>query len=91
MTAAAASKTATEAIEHGTYGGYQKCVGRPEGSCEPCRKAAREYIRQYRKDPSVREKDRFANKTRTRALERLAKEYPARFLEILDEVRGDAG
>lgn len=30
-------------IKHGTRTGYNKCVARPEGSCEACKEAARLY------------------------------------------------
>ncbi len=72
----------------GTYGGYQAHARRGEAPCEACRVANRNYTRRLRAfRPDIRQTDRWSSRTRYRALERLAKEYPARLAEILDEER----
>ena len=74
--------------EHGTYGGYQRHNRRRELPCEACLVAARDYQRRFRAlNPATRERDRWWTRTRSRAFERLACEYPERFAEILAEVR----
>jgi hypothetical protein len=74
----------------GTYGGYQQHGLRKEPPCERCKEAARKYKQDYRnrKGPGY---DRWWNKTRGRALELLAAEYPGRFRELLAEVRRETG
>lgn len=41
-------KAAGDTIQHGTPHGYSQCVKRPEGSCDECRAAQRQYRREYR-------------------------------------------
>ena len=70
----------------GTYAGVQQHRKRREPACEPCREAAREYMRDLRarKGPA---RDRWWNRTRVAAMERLAAEYSGRFSELLAEER----
>ena len=72
----------------GTYAGVQQHRKRREPACDLCRQAARDYMRglRTREGPS---RDRWWNKTRGAALERLAKEYPERFAQLLAEERGN--
>ena len=77
-------------IVHGTYAGWNQHQKRGEQPCSACKDASTQYMRDYRARPGQRHKDRWWNSTRKRALEMLAREYPARFLEILDKVRADA-
>lgn len=79
-----------EASRCGTYGGAQRHRLRGETACEPCREAAREYMRSYR-NRKGRGADRWWNRTRRFALERLAAEHPERFGELLAEVRSEVG
>jgi hypothetical protein len=71
----------------GTYAAYQRHGRLGEERCDPCRQAAKDYMTSLRQKPGGRTKDRWWNKTRNAALERLAQEYPARLLELLDEER----
>lgn len=49
-----------------------------------------EYMREYRaRTPARRERDRWWVRTRARALEQLAREYPERFGLILEKIRKD--
>ena len=70
----------------GTYGGAQRHKRAGEPLCEPCRLAYRDYMRDYRSKTGPG-RDRWWNKTRSAALERLAAEYPGRFNELLAELR----
>jgi len=73
-------------IEHGTYGGYQQCKKRPEGPCDPCRVACREYMGQWRErnpDKAARHGDRAD--ARSRAATRLARMHPAVFRALVAE------
>lgn len=45
------------------------------------------YMRDYRKRPGRRARDRWWNNTRDAAYKRLEEEYPHRFLELLAEER----
>jgi hypothetical protein len=75
---------------HGTYAGWQKHRKRGETPCTACRDAAAQYMRDHRAaNVGARRKDRWWNNTRNRALGRLAAEYPARFSEILTEIRAE--
>jgi len=72
----------------GTYGGYKahRRIGEP--ACEACRTANAAVSARYRAvNPAARDKSRWLNATRGRALEQLAREYPRRFLELLDNER----
>ena len=70
----------------GTYAGVQQHRKRREPACAECRKAAREYARtvRARQGPA---RDRWWNRTRSAALERLGAEYPGRLAELLAEER----
>ena len=67
----------------GTYGGYQAHRRVHEPACEPCLAANAAESARYRTNPAARDRVRWLNKTRGRALERLAREHPRRFLELL--------
>jgi hypothetical protein len=70
----------------GTYAGYQQHTLRKEPACGPCKEAARQHTRDLRarRGPA---NDRWWNRTRGAALQRLAEEYPERFRELLAEER----
>ncbi|MCW2767614.1 MAG: hypothetical protein JWO11_3573 [Nocardioides sp.] len=82
-----------EDAEHGTYASYQQCLKRPEGTCEPCRKAGAEYMRQWRKDrPLAYGRERAKTNARGRAWARLAHMQPTLFQALYQEEleRGEA-
>jgi hypothetical protein len=67
-------------IEHGTYGGYQQCRRRSEGSCAECKAANRTYIAEYRRRrPHVTTPGYANERARDRALRKLARRFPAEF------------
>ena len=76
----------------GTYAGAQQHRKRGEEVCQPCRNAAAAYLRDWRaRNPQSRAKERQQNNARSRALWRLADEFPDRFRELVaDELRADA-
>lgn len=81
-------------IEHGTYGGYQRCVQRWEGSCDECRRAAAERQRERRRsNPAIRARERHYKYARERALWRLKALHPEEFERLFDEElrRGEEG
>ena len=73
----------------GTQAGYQAHRKRGEDACEACRQANRSYMNAYnRRNPGSQEKYREKAAVRDRALERLAHEYPERFMELYYEEEG---
>ena len=73
-------------IEHGTYGGYQQCRKRLEGSCPECRAANNAYLQQWRSANADRQ-HRLAcdQRARDRALRRLARMFDAEFGVLYEE------
>ena len=72
----------------GTYGGYQAHHRAAEPACGPCRAANAAYSAATRAiNPAARDRVRWLNATRGRALERLAREHPHRFLDLLADER----
>lgn len=70
----------------GSRKGYARHTAANETPCDPCAMAAREYARSYRaQTPEYMARNASKNSARTRAKTRLAREYPARFLEIFEE------
>ena len=70
----------------GTRKGYARHTAASEEPCEPCAMAAREYARSYRaRNPEYLERNAKKGAARSRAKSRLAKENPARYLQLLDE------
>jgi hypothetical protein len=69
----------------GTYAGWQAHQRAGVKACEPCRLARNEWTREHRRKPEVAEKRRAVVRARDRALARLAREYPARYLQLLRE------
>ena len=72
----------------GTYAGYQRhrCLGQPP--CAACKEASRVYHANRRAgSKAARDADRIWNRTRSAALEQLAREHPERFTAILRELR----
>lgn len=59
-------------IKHGTVWGYERCHERPGGACSECRRR--------NSDRARKRLDRIT----TRALQRLAEEYPDKFTELLE-------
>lgn len=69
----------------GTYGAYQRHLRRHEPACEACTRAARQRQAEYRvTSPDARNRERRYQRIRNAALLHLSKEYPARFIEIVD-------
>lgn len=69
---------------------------RAEPLDDECKRAYRDYQRAYRRayrarNPEARERDRWFNNTRGRALERLAREYPERMAQLVAEERATHG
>ncbi len=76
-------------IIHGTYGGAQLHRKRGEDMCDPCRKAAADYMRQYRRNrPDKYAQQRAVQDARGRALTRLAARHSVEFAAIYEEERG---
>jgi hypothetical protein len=72
----------------GTDSGYQRHIRHQEEPCEACRMARRDYMRDLRaRSPRIRAGDRIDTKVKNRALWRLAREYPQRFNQLVDEER----
>lgn len=71
----------------GTPYGYKLHIDNGEPTCPPCREARREQMAAYRSDPAVAALVAWESRTRYAALRRLARRYPAAFLEILEDVR----
>lgn len=70
----------------GTYSGYQRHRRLGELTCDACRKANREYQRQHRASrPDLRAVQQERHRARQRALWRLAREYPERYLRLTAE------
>jgi len=76
-------------VRCGTYGGYQRHTRRGEVPCAECKKANREYAAARRADDAVRLEQNARTAARSRALWRLAAEYPDRFRQLfIEEVTG---
>lgn len=71
----------------GTYGGYQSHHRRNEKACDPCKAAFAAGIKDYRSDPVVKARNTHRQKIHARAMRQLAREYPARFLELVDQFK----
>jgi hypothetical protein len=72
----------------GTYSAYQRHVRTGETPCEPCRAAAAVKQREYRQNnPDAYRRELDSRAARDRALERLAREYPHRFAELVADER----
>lgn len=72
----------------GTYGGYQAHHRRNEPACDPCLKANAAYHANRRAtDPAARERDNKRSAVYSKALWQLSREYPARFLELVDQFK----
>jgi hypothetical protein len=73
----------------GTEAAYQRHVKRDEQPCDPCQQARTDAqtarSRRRRADPTVGGRARADARARSRALYRLAGEYPARFAGLLVE------
>lgn len=70
----------------GTYAGWNRHQKAKTKPCEPCRLAQREYMRAYRaKNPDY--VDRVVNQSaaRSRALTRLAQQFPRQFGKLYRE------
>lgn len=81
-----------DGINHGSYAGYQVCQRRPEGSCEECRKATREYMAEYRKRrPEVQARERLKRRARERALWKLARQFPREYRVLVHDEMTRAG
>jgi len=70
---------AAESNPCGTVAAYQRHRRRGEAACGLCAEANRQKSRARRADPELRVEEVARNLARTRALWRLANEYPERF------------
>jgi hypothetical protein len=77
--------TALAIADCGTTAGYHRHIRNGEEACQSCRDAWAAYHRKYRTQPEQQRKALARNAARTRALNRLAKEYPDRFRELVAE------
>ena len=78
---------ATEEIEHGTYGGYQKCreIGEP---CSECKAAAAAYQKQRRRNnPESAARNRERCNLRSRALAELGRRHQGELYEIMEAMK----
>ena len=66
---------ASDAIPHGTYGGYQQELRRGMDPCNDCREALSVYQTQRRRQPQFHNARRMRN-AKVRALWRLAELHP---------------
>ena len=74
------------AINHGTYGGAQKCLKRPEGTCDDCKVARNAYIKKYRAEhPIGQQWEKEKSWARDRALRKLAAKHGAELRALIDE------
>jgi hypothetical protein len=72
----------------GTYAAYQRHMRRGETACAPCQTAATAKQQAYRRNNrQAYRRELGRNAARSRALERLADEYPERFAVLLNEER----
>jgi hypothetical protein len=70
----------------GTDAGYQRHRVRGQEPCELCREAHAAYFRHRRREsPRLAAAIRRSNRARSRALWRLADEYPERFQQLYDD------
>jgi hypothetical protein len=69
----------------GTYAGAMAHPRRGEDKCEPCLKAARDYVKNRRQRAEVRRAEYEQKTARTRALARLARLHPTEFRDLLAE------
>lgn len=73
----------------GTYAKYQRHNKAGEEPCARCRRAARDYLRQYReKHPDYRRRMVDLTTARQRAALRVAHRYPGVFALFLEEELG---
>lgn len=82
-----------EDIPHGTYAGWNHCHKRTEGTCDQCKKAQNEYMRQWRKDrPLAFGRAKAREAARQRAWCRLSHMQPTLFQALYQEEleRGEA-
>ena len=76
----------------GSYAAAMRHRRNREPLDDACQVAVRNYMRAFRKSrPDVRDRDRWWVRTRNRALERLATEYPQRLAELLAGERAEGG
>lgn len=72
----------------GSYAGLSRHKTRKEQPCDACLAAGADYQRQYRATrEGAKEQVRWWRRTRDRALIQLSREFPARYLAILYEIR----
>jgi hypothetical protein len=72
----------------GTRAAYERHRKHSEKPCDACMKAAATHTAAKRESrPDVREAERTRQRVIARAMRQLAREYPARFLEIHDALK----
>jgi hypothetical protein len=73
----------------GTLGGYQHHLRCGEEPCQKCLDANAKYMREYRAAHYGQQRTRLTwwRRTRQTALNQLAREYPERFGQLLEEAR----
>jgi len=77
--------------ECGTPSGYQRHHRAGEYACDPCKAAHAAYVAEYNADPERTVRRRQENLARGRALQRLAKSFPAEYGVLLVEERKRLG
>lgn len=74
----------------GTYSGYQAHNRRDETPCDECRQANSDYHQNRRAtNPTAKARDQRRNSSYSKALWRLAREYPQRFNELVEQVKAE--
>jgi hypothetical protein len=76
----------------GTYGGYQAHKRRNEPACDSCNAANNEYHTQHRAaNGAAKQRERRRNAVHGKAVWRLAREYPKRFAELVEQYKAEVG
>lgn len=83
--------TSLTATSCGTYAGYQTHKRQGTEPCSECRRAQRDYMRDYRaKNAEQRDKDYRYGLARNRAISRLIAMHPAQWEALLADERSRA-
>jgi hypothetical protein len=84
-------KSTQERPPCGSPGGYDAHLRRREDPCDPCNEARAQKAAEYRRSPAVKERNRKRSVIDQRALRHLAREYPARFTELVEQYKAEVG
>lgn len=76
-------------IKHGTYGGYQAEKKLGMATCDDCKRACRDYTRDYRRTRPLKytQQEKAAKNAHARAAWRLTRLYPEQFRALEEEER----